>query len=352
VSVRLQDEKHSAAQEELTYREQLCDAGDCARSTCGFNCVACNVCRNAAKDFQRLVADNQECTVDCDEAVLFAEAIDDSLAQDQSTYDSITSVMEDCMVATSTKAEREACVDDSVRAELEVSLGAAVDDITLQDYLQDAAADALADTMSACTDTAITQDDLDNCLEEEGKSLLAGSLGLDLEDVTGEMLYEYVEEAALETAASSVDSCMDVATSADQRLLCVTGDDLKSTLAASLGMLVDDVDTGDLQEYVDRAATERAMEVIDACVEQIDSSLSSEQRKAARGNCRESIGCDALSTALGLLKTELTTAECFEYLGSASEKQVGDKMAACIAAIDASALTDEQKQQSVINAKQ
>jgi len=335
MSVRLQEEKASASQEERDYREGLCDVGDCVYLTCGYECSACTKCRETAAAFQRLVNNEQGCTENCD-SVIVKEAVDDSLAQDQTTYSSITSAMENCMATVTNKAEREACVGDSARAELEVSLGIVVDDITLYDYLHDAAADALADKMSSCTATATTQDDLDNCLEQDGKSLLAGSLGLDLEDVTSEMVFVYVEEGALETAASAVDSCMDVATSAAERLFCVTGDDLKSTLAASLGMLVGNVDTGDLQEYVDKAAVERTIDVIDACVNQIDSSISSGQVTTARKNCRENVGCDSLATYLGLLSTELTKAECFKQLGSVSEKQVGDKMAACIAAIDTS----------------
>jgi len=340
INNHLSQEKSTAGQEELDYRENLCDVGDCALATCGYSCTACTICRSQAEEYRDLVENIDACTANCED-----EEADADIARDQSTYDAIETLMETCMGSATTQAERDTCIDDTVRAELSVSLGYEVDDITLQDYLIDAAADALMDAMSDCAASAASQTELDACLETNGKEQLAESLGLGASDVSDEMLYEFINEAALEKTTKVVDSCMDIAQTEAQRLTCVTGDDMKSVLASILGVQASDLDTGDLQEYIDDAATERAMEVIDKCVGNINTtSLNSTAQANARTQCRQVTGCNALASGLGLLSTELTTAECIEYLGGASEKQVNNKMASCVAAISTTLSESEQQQ--------
>merc|ERR1719424_312830 len=196
--------------------------------------------------------------------------------------------------------------------------------------------------MASCTAYAATQAQLDTCKNTNAKTQLATSLGLTTSEVTAQLLNEYMDDAATEAIDNSVTSCMSAATSAEERSFCVTGDAAKSVLAKSLGILTADLGAGELEEFVVDAAVEKALDVIDQCMSSISTSLDATATAAAKSACRTTTGCDTLAPALGLLTTELTKAECFGYLDMAASNHIDSKMQSCIAAIDSSLSASDQ----------
>ena len=67
IATYLSQEKSTAGQEELDYREDLCDVGDCALATCGYSCTACTICRSQAEEYRDLVENIYACTVNCED---------------------------------------------------------------------------------------------------------------------------------------------------------------------------------------------------------------------------------------------------------------------------------------------
>ena len=145
-------------------------------------------------------------------------------------------------------SQRETCINTNAKAGLEASLGVSVDDQTLKEYLFASAGEALYKEMDTCTEYATTQAELDACKNTNGKAQLASSLGLALGEVDDQLLNEYMVDAARDAIEESVSSCMSVASSSSERKFCVTGNSAKSVLAKTLGVLEANLADGELQE--------------------------------------------------------------------------------------------------------
>ena len=342
---QLGEQKFLAAQEELNERNRNCVTTVCLLTNCdAYSCVACTDCKEQARGYyylvknQTLVTNQTVCDEDCK-----SQELDESIAKDRAVHASIETTMDDCMASTTTDTEREACVYDNARTELQAALGTEVDDILLNKYLYESAEGALKAELDDCMDTAVGQDGLDQCINVNGKQRLATSLGLAVSEVTMQLLNEFVDNAAIEAVGSSVQSCMAVATTGSQRTQCVSGDEAKQVLASSLGLLVENLGHGEIEEYVEEAAISRALDVVEACMDGIDLSLNASAASAARAACRDTTACNELAVRLGLLPSELTRARCYEYLDDASIKSVKSKMSSCVTAINATLSQDNQR---------
>lgn len=240
-------------------------------------------------------------------------------------------------------SQRETCINTNAKAGLEASLGVSVDDQTLKEYLFASAGEALYKEMDTCTEYATTQAELDVCKNTNGKAQLASSLGLALGEVDDQLLNEYMVDAARDAIEESVSSCMSVASSSSERKFCVTGNSAKSVLAKTLGVLEANLADGELQEYVVDAAVSNTLAIIDKCMVAISTALDATDTAAAKLACRSTTGCTTLATALGLERSELSDGECYAHLEAAAANQINAKMDSCIAAISSALSTADQK---------
>ena len=322
--------KKRAAGDERTARIAACRASACAAATCtdGYvgNCAACTTCKAGAQAFYELVKGVQACTTTC----TTSDGIDDTIANQGTARDSLTKAMGECATGRPI-----ACA----RADLEVSLSEVLNDQQVYAYIFASAEEALALEMEECTDLETLQSAFTTCKTVNGKASLAASLGMSDTEVTAPVLNEYLRKAAIFKTGLYVQSCMAAANSSDQRGICIHGDDAKTALGGILGVISENLSDGLLEEFVIDAAVARGIEVIDACMDNIASVLTTADTAAARTQCRATEGCAALAPYLGFLSTELSQSDCYKYLNAATQLNMQSKMASCIAAIN-STLSD------------
>jgi len=336
----LQEEKKWAAEEEMTDSR-----GQCA---CGSSDNDCGKCQSDAQENYFKVLNLAQCdseVEDCGE-----EDAMKALLVESSTYNALNGVMDTCMNSTSNHAEMQKCINKNMKDELALQLGEDVDDVMLQDYLYDAASNAVMNKMTECATNAESSSDpavaLEQCVSVNAKAGLAASLGMNPDDVSPYMLQDFVQEAARSRTSNAIGSCMGVATTDAERKSCVSGDTLKQTLAASLGKGADSISDATLQEFVTEAATNKLTSVVRLCLAAI--TVTGDAKVAEVTKCREETACAALASSLGKLSSEFSAFECQEMMETAERKQVKDKMRACVNAVDST--LDNAAQRTARNA--
>jgi len=337
----LQEEKEWAAEEEMTDGRGQCACGSSSDNDCG-------KCRSDAQENYFKVLNLAQCNSeveDCGE-----EDAMKALLVESSTYNALNGVMDTCMTSTSNHAEMQECINKNMKDELALQLGEVVDDVMLQDYLYDAASNAVMNKMTECATNAEAQLDpavaLEQCVSVNAKAGLAASLGMNPDDVSPYMLQDFVQEAARSRTSNAIGSCMGVATTDAERKSCVSGDTLKQTLAASLGKSADSISDATLQEFVTEAATNKLTSVVRLCLAAI--TVTGDAKVAEVTKCREETACAALASSLGKLPSEFSAFECQEMMETAERKQVKDKMRACVNAVDST--WDDAAQRTARNA--
>eukprot|EP00930_Biecheleria_cincta_P092189 TRINITY_DN81_c0_g1_i7.p1 TRINITY_DN81_c0_g1~~TRINITY_DN81_c0_g1_i7.p1 ORF type:complete len:907 (+),score=260.12 TRINITY_DN81_c0_g1_i7:103-2721(+) len=215
---------------------------------------------------------------------------------------------------TGTKAQ---CRDQAKEA-LSKLMGQNLTEEELAYDLQRAGASKAQEVIKACQANASTTEEKKACLRSDAAKAEAAKVsGRDAGKIKNEDLAKAAREGAASDMATIMKSCMESAENATAKKACLKRDDLKSTMAASMGRNKSDVKDSEVRESLRQAAQNDALMMLQNC------------NKSEMAKCKEQAKT-LQAKASGKNASEITDSKLQLDASKAMSRNLADKMVACV----------------------